>query len=99
MVAIPDNFLPNTPEMRLIALYGVDSYGARDEKGLTVQPIHMIFPNWIITIPMVLPLILKRMLLEVQMESIFAQINFLFTINSILVPALKGKKILIYWQD
>lgn len=36
MVAIPDNFLPNTPEMRLIALYGVDSYGARDEEGLTV---------------------------------------------------------------
>lgn len=29
VVAIPSNFLPDSPEMRLIAIYGVDSAGTR----------------------------------------------------------------------
>ena len=33
VVAIPTNFLPDSPEMRLIALYSVDSVGTRDESG------------------------------------------------------------------
>ena len=33
VVAIPANFLPDSPEMRLIAIYSVDSAGTRDETG------------------------------------------------------------------
>lgn len=44
VVAIPANFLPNSPEMRLIALYDVDSYGARDEEGLTVLTWSSAYP-------------------------------------------------------
>ena len=33
VVAIPANFLPDSPEMRLIAIYGVDSAGTRNESG------------------------------------------------------------------
>ena len=35
VVAIPANFLPDSPEMRLIAIYGVDSAGTRNETGQT----------------------------------------------------------------
>ena len=35
VVAIPANFLPDSPEMRLIAIYGVDSAGTRNETGET----------------------------------------------------------------
>ena len=33
VVAIPANFLPDSPQMRLIAIYGVDSAGTRAETG------------------------------------------------------------------
>ena len=35
VVAIPANFLPDSPEMRLIAIYSVDSAGMRNETGQT----------------------------------------------------------------
>ena len=35
VVAIPSNFLPDSPEMRLIAIYSVDSAGTRNETGQT----------------------------------------------------------------
>ena len=35
VVAIPANFLPDSPEMRLIAIYSVDSAGTRNETGET----------------------------------------------------------------
>lgn len=35
VVAIPSNFLPDSPEMRLIAIYSVDSAGTRNETGET----------------------------------------------------------------
>ena len=35
VVAIPANFLPDSPEMRLIAIYGIDSAGTRNETGQT----------------------------------------------------------------
>lgn len=35
VVAIPADFLPDSPEMRLIAIYGVDSAGTRNETGHT----------------------------------------------------------------
>ena len=37
VVAIPANFLPDSPEMRLIAIYGVDSAGTRNETGETEE--------------------------------------------------------------
>ena len=35
VVAIPSNFLPDSPEMRLISIYSVDSAGTRNETGQT----------------------------------------------------------------
>ena len=40
VVAIPANFLPDSPEMRLIAIYGVDSAGTRNETGETFSMWH-----------------------------------------------------------